>query len=125
MNVTRRPAAGLATEVFDAETLALLDAADVALPQFGDVDLDIAFGTPIDMYEAGELPHERLVGLDVRNAIDAIEAREIRLLAARDIAADDPSIARRVCERLVDVLLPYAAQLRITPPATEPLPLTA
>ncbi|MCX5434775.1 hypothetical protein OHU11_42105 (plasmid) [Streptomyces sp. NBC_00257] len=44
------------------------------------------------------------------------------MLAARDIAATE--LAR---ERLVDVLLPYAAQLRIKPPAavTEPLPLAA
>lgn len=125
MNVTRRPAAGLATEVFDTETLALLDAADVALPQFGDVDLDIAFGTPLDMYEAGGLPHERVAGLDIQDAIEAIEAREIRLLAARDIAADDPSIAPRVRECLVEVLLPYVAQLRIARPAVEPLPLAA
>ncbi|MGW2393946.1 hypothetical protein ACWCYK_31310 [Streptomyces lydicamycinicus] len=120
-----RPAASLATEVFDTETLALLDALDVELPDFGDVDLDVAFGTPLGMYEADELPHEQLAGLDITDAIQAIDARGSRLLAARDIAAADPGIARFVRERLVDVLLPYAAQLRIAPPATKPLPLAA
>ncbi|WP_329182185.1 hypothetical protein OG754_40345 (plasmid) [Streptomyces decoyicus] len=125
MHTTRRPAASLATEVFDAETRALLDAANVALPEFGDIDLDIAFGTPLDMYEVGELPHEQLADLDITDAIEAIDARGARLLAARDIASADPGIACFVRERLVDVLLPYAAQLRIAPPATEPLPLAA
>ncbi|UXX98035.1 hypothetical protein N7U49_47925 (plasmid) [Streptomyces sp. AD2-2] len=46
------------------------------------------------------------------------------MLAARDIAADDPSIARFVRERLVDVLLPYAAHLR-TAPAAVLLPVAA
>lgn len=124
MNVTRRPAASLATEGFDIETQELLDAIEVELPDFGDVDLDVAFGTPLSMYEAGLLPHERLEGLDLEAAIEAIEARENRLLAARDIAAADPSIARFVRERLVDVLLPYATQLR-TAPATAPLPVAA
>ncbi|MGW3652483.1 hypothetical protein [Streptomyces sp. NPDC000878] len=114
MNVIRRPAASLATEGFDVETQELLDAIEVELPDFGDVDLDVAFGTPLSMYEAGLLPHERLEGLDLEAAIEAIEARENRMLAARDIAAADPSIARFVRERLVDVLLPYAAQLRVT-----------
>ncbi|MFD5065268.1 hypothetical protein [Streptomyces sp. NPDC058394] len=127
MNVTRRPAASLATEHFDTETQELLDAIDVELPDFGGIDLDVAFGTPLAMYEAGLLPHERLEGLDLAAAIDAIEARENRVLAARDIAADDPTIALQVRERLVDVLLPYGPRLRIARPvtATEPLPLAA
>ncbi|WP_331762266.1 hypothetical protein OG524_36505 (plasmid) [Streptomyces sp. NBC_01520] len=127
MNVTRRPAASLATEYFDTETQELLDAIDVELPDFGDIDMDIAFGTPLEMYEAGPVAHERLAGLDITAAIAAIEARENRMLAARDIAADDPTIAQQVRERLVDVLLPYAAQLRIAPlaTATDPLPLAA
>ncbi|MEV8529196.1 hypothetical protein AB0451_34495 [Streptomyces sp. NPDC052000] len=126
MNVTRRPAASLATEYFDAETLALLEAVEVPLPDFVDIDLDVAFGTPLEMYEVGHLPHERLDGLDVTAAIAAIEARENRMLAARDIAATDPTATELVRERLVDVLLPYAAQLRITRrPATAPLPLAA
>lgn len=126
MNVTRRPASSLATEDFDIETQELLDEIEVGLPDFGDanLDLDVAFGTPLSMYEAGLLPHERLEGLDLEAALAAIEARENRMLAARDIAADDPSIARFVRERLVDVLLPYAAQLR-TAPAAAPVPVAA
>lgn len=125
MNVTRRPASSLATEDFDMETQELLEAIEVGLPDFGDVDLDVAFGTPLSMYEVGLLPHERLEGLDLEAAIAAIEARENRMLAARDIAADDPSIARFVRERLVDVLLPYAAQLRTAPSVAAPLPVAA
>ncbi|MFB6790243.1 hypothetical protein ACFCWT_26680 [Streptomyces olivaceus] len=125
MNTTSRPAAGLATENFDAETLALLEAVEVPLPDFDSLDLDVAFGTPLEMYEDGALPHERLDGLDITAAIAAIEAREIRLLAARDIVATDPTATELVRERLVDVLLPYAAQLRTAPPAAAPLPIAA
>jgi hypothetical protein len=126
MNVTRRPAASLATESFDAETLALLEAVEVPLPPFAGLDLDVAFGTPLEMYEAGPLPHEQLDGLDITAAIAAIEARENRMLAARDIAATDPRATELVRERLVDVLLPYAPQLRITPAGTAAsLPLAA
>ncbi|MDP9607796.1 hypothetical protein [Streptomyces demainii] len=126
MNVIPRLAASLATEHFDTETLALLEAIEVPLPEFTGLDLDVAFGTPLEMYAAGTLPHERLDGLDIKAAIEAIEARENRMLAARDIAATDPTATELVRERLVDVLLPYAAQLRITPPATAaPLPLAA
>ncbi|MGG7568956.1 hypothetical protein [Streptomyces sirii] len=125
MNVTRRPDASLATERFDAETLALLEAVEVPLPDFAGLDLDVAFGTPLEMYAVGPLPHEQLDGLDITAAVAAIAAREDRMLAARDIAADDPTIAIRVRERLVDVLLPYAAQLSITQAVAEPLPLAA
>ncbi|MEU9943129.1 hypothetical protein [Streptomyces lavendulae] len=127
MNVTRRPAASLATESFDAETLALLEEVEVPLPHFADLDLDVAFGTPLEMYAAGPLPHEQLDGLDITAALAAIEARENRMLAARDIAATDPTATDLVRERLVDVLLPYAAQLRITrrPASAAPLPLAA
>ncbi|WP_331745288.1 hypothetical protein OG245_37435 (plasmid) [Streptomyces sp. NBC_01116] len=127
MNTTSRPAASLTTETSDAETLALLEAVEVPLPDFADLDLDVAFGTPLEMYEAGPLPHERLDGLDITAAIAAIAARENRMLAARDIVAVDPTTTELVRERLVDVLLPYAEQLRITPPvtATEPMPLAA
>ncbi|MGW1007695.1 hypothetical protein [Streptomyces sp. NPDC002520] len=126
MNVTRRPAASLATEHFDTETLALLEAIEVPLPDFTGLDMDVAFGTPLEMYAAGTLPHEQLDGLDIEAAIEAIEARENRMLAARDIAATDPTATELVRERLVDVLLPYAAQLRITrPAAAAPLPLVA
>ncbi|MFK4213666.1 hypothetical protein [Streptomyces sp. NPDC030920] len=122
MNVTRRP-----TPHFDAETLALLDSIEVELPDLGDIDLDIAFGTPLEMHAAGPLSHEQLDGLDITAAIAAIDARENRMLAARDIAATDPTTTDLARERLVDVLLPYAAQLRSAPPAavTEPLPLAA
>ncbi|MFE5899896.1 hypothetical protein ACFQ67_21195 [Streptomyces sp. NPDC056488] len=126
MNTTSRPTASLATESFDAETLALLEAIEVELPDFGNVDLDVAFGTPLEMFEAGALPHERLDGLDITAAVAAIEARENRMLAARDIVATDPTATELVRERLVDVLLPYAAQLRITrPAAAAPLPIAA
>ncbi|WP_445403159.1 hypothetical protein ACSMX9_30035 (plasmid) [Streptomyces sp. LE64] len=126
MNTTSRPTAGLATENFDAETLALLEAVEVPLPEFGGLDLDVAFGMPLEMFEAGALPHERLDGLDITAAIAAIEARENRMLAARDIVATDPTATELVRERLVDVLLPYAAQLRITrPAAAASLPIAA
>ncbi|MFD7667790.1 hypothetical protein [Streptomyces sp. NPDC059788] len=126
MNVTPRPAASfVAIERFDPETLALLDELDVEIPEFGGVDLDVVFGTPLEMYEAGELPHERLVGLDDDAALTAIRDRHDRLLAASDIAADDPSITARIRERLVDVLLPYAEQLRTTPSVAAPLPIAA
>ncbi|MFF9251760.1 hypothetical protein [Streptomyces globisporus] len=127
MNTMRRRAASLATETFDAETLALLEAVEVPLPDFADLDLDVAFGTPLEMLEAGPLPHEQLDGLDITAAIAAIEARENRMLAARDIAATDPTATELVRERLVDVLLPYVTQLRITRPsaATALVPLAA
>ncbi|MEU0119086.1 hypothetical protein ABZ137_36765 [Streptomyces bobili] len=124
MNVTRRPAASLATESFDRETIALLDAMEVELPEFGDIDLDVAFGTPLDLYEADTLAHEQLDGLDIYAAIEAIEARENRLAAARDIVTD-PAVTALVRERLVDLLLPYAAQLPIARPAAAPLPVAA
>ncbi|MEU2357931.1 hypothetical protein ABZ599_33980 [Streptomyces misionensis] len=126
MNTTSRPTAGLATENFDAETLALLEAVDVPLPELGGLDLDVAFGMPLEMFEAGTLPHERLDGLDITAAVAAIEARENRMLAARDIVATDPTATELVRERLVDVLLPYAAQLRLTrPAAAASLPIAA
>ncbi|MFJ8351513.1 hypothetical protein ACIQ9J_35200 [Streptomyces sp. NPDC094153] len=125
MNVTRRPAASLATENFDAETLALLETVEVPLPDFAGLDLDVAFGTPLEMYAASTLPHEQLDGLDIEAAIEAIEARENRMLAARDIAATDPTATELVRERLVDVLLPYAAQLCTASPAAAPLPIAA
>jgi hypothetical protein len=103
--------AGL-SDHFDSETLALLDELDVELPDFGNVDLDVVFGTPLEMYEADVLPHEQLNGLDIYAAIEAIEARENRLVAARDIAAD-PAVTALVRERLVDVLVPYASELNL------------
>ncbi|WP_331749915.1 hypothetical protein OG963_43210 (plasmid) [Streptomyces sp. NBC_01707] len=126
MNVTRRPAASLATEHSDAQTLALLEAVEVPLPDFTGIDLDVAFGTPMEMYAADPLPHEQLDGLDITAAIAAIEARENRMLAARDIAATEPTATELVRERLVDMLLPYVRQLRIAPQvAGAPVPLAA
>ncbi|MFE8950073.1 hypothetical protein [Streptomyces sp. NPDC007856] len=121
MNATHRSA----IEVFDVETLALLKAVEVPLPEFVGLDLDVAFDTPLEMYEADELPHERLVGLADDAALTAIQVRHDRLMAASDITAYDPSITGWVRERLVDVLLPYATQLRIAPPAAAPVPLAA
>lgn len=125
MNVTRRPAASFATEHFDAETLTLLKAIEVPLPEFSGLDLDVAFGTPLEMYTAGTLRHEQLDGLDIEAALEAIEARENRMLAARDIVTTDPTATELVRERLVDALLPYAAQLRIAPLAGAPLSVAA
>ncbi|MET9587109.1 hypothetical protein ABZY10_29275 [Streptomyces sp. NPDC006539] len=126
MNISRRPAASLATEHFDAETLALLEAVEVPLPEFAGIDMDVAFGTPLEMYAADPLPHEQLDGLDITAAIAAVEARENRVLAARDIVATEPTATELVRERLVDVLLPYARQLRIAPQvAGAPVPLAA
>ncbi|MGW3745119.1 hypothetical protein ACWD62_32190 [Streptomyces sp. NPDC005146] len=129
MNVTRRPAASLATERSDGETLALLEAVEVPLPDFTGIDLDVAFGTPLEMCAADPLPHEQLDGLDITAAIAAIaaiEARENRTLAARDIAATEPTATKLVRERLVDMLLPHARQLRIAPQvAGAPVPLAA
>ncbi|WP_327129653.1 hypothetical protein [Streptomyces sp. NBC_01727] len=99
MNVTRPPAASLATERSDADTLALLEAIEVPLPDFTSIDLDVAFGTPLEMYAANPIPHEQLDGLDITAAIAAIEARENRTLAARDIAATEPTATKLVRER--------------------------
>ncbi|MFF7845228.1 hypothetical protein ACFZC6_41780 [Streptomyces ossamyceticus] len=134
MNVTSRPTASLATENFDVETQELLDAIEVELPGFGDVDLDVAFGTPLEMHEF--VTPDELARWDAasslkkgRKAAQAQVAHDFaaRRAAAEDILAADPSITELVRERLVDALIPYAAQLRITPPATatEPLPLAA
>ncbi|MER5988847.1 hypothetical protein [Streptomyces sp. NPDC001787] len=136
MNVISRPAASLATEHFDDETLQLLDTIAVKLPDFGDVDLDIGFGTPLEMYEPAGTHQEMrryaaaiVAGpVDQRYKLSLAYGAEIaaRTDAARDILAADPSIAARVRERLVDVLVPYATQLRITrPAAAAPLPIAA
>ncbi|MFJ4329122.1 hypothetical protein ACIP3A_39265 [Streptomyces tricolor] len=120
------------SEQFDSETLALLRAAEVDHPEFGDIDLDVAFGTPLEMYEfvtpdelarwdaAASLKKGRQAARDkVANESAA------RRAAAKDILAADPSITELVRERLVDVLLPYTAQLRTAPPAIAPLPTAA
>ncbi|WP_327180331.1 hypothetical protein OG599_34675 (plasmid) [Streptomyces sp. NBC_01335] len=119
MNTTSRPTASLATESFDAQTLALLDAIDVELPDFGDIDLDIAFGTPLEMYEL--VTADELARWDAASALakgkskardDVIAESGARREAARDILAADPSITALVRERLVDVLIPQAHLLR-------------
>lgn len=115
------------SEQFDSEAVALLRAVvdGIEIPEFN-ADLDVFFGTPLDMYEAGELPHECLADLDDAAAIEAIKVRHGRLLAAGDITIDDPAIALNVRHRLVDILLPYASQLRIAPPtAADSAPLAA
>ncbi|MET7550829.1 hypothetical protein ABZS94_34660 [Streptomyces sp. NPDC005500] len=99
MKVTIRLAASLATERSDAETLALLEAVEVPLPDFTGIDLDVGFGTPLEMCAADPLPHEQLDGLDITAAI----------------AATEPTATKLVRERLVDMLLPHARQLRIAP----------
>ncbi|MFE3130037.1 hypothetical protein ACFXHD_42245 [Streptomyces hydrogenans] len=121
---SHRPSSG---EVFDAETLALLDELDVPLPvdlTDAEVDLDIAFGTPLAMYEpAGTARKMRryaaavlTVPPDRRHELALAHGAEItaRVDAGRDILAADPTITARVRERLVDVLLPHAARLRRT-----------
>ncbi|WP_329625914.1 hypothetical protein OG357_38420 (plasmid) [Streptomyces sp. NBC_01255] len=123
---TRRPAASLATETFDAETLALLEAIEVPLPAFTalDIDLDVTFGTPLEMYELWATPREKAESL-VRPHAEVLGDFFARRHAAMDILATDPSITALVRERLVDVLLPYAEQLRTAPLAAVPLPIAA
>ncbi|MER8233198.1 hypothetical protein [Streptomyces sp. NPDC094049] len=116
-------------EVFDGETLVLLDALDVGLPALDEaiVDLDVYYGTPLELHEpAGTLREMRryaaavlTVPPDRRHGLSLTHGAEIaaRVDAARDILAADRGIATRVRERLVDILLPRAAQLRITCPA--------
>ncbi|MEU2181053.1 hypothetical protein [Streptomyces thermolilacinus] len=110
-----------ADEAFDAETLALLEELDVPLSADFDVDLDVAFGTPLEMYElvtAGELARwdtASTVTKGKTKARDEVTAEYgARRDAARDILSADPSITALVRERLVDVLLPYADRLRRT-----------
>ncbi|MGW2770155.1 hypothetical protein [Streptomyces sp. NPDC001275] len=122
MNVPRRPAISPASEHFDTETLALLEAVEVPLPEFTDIDLDVAFGAPLEMYEAGELDHERWAGMDMALTLDALYAR---MDADCDIVRSDPAVTELVRERLVDLLLPYAAQMRIAPPTAASLPIAA
>ncbi|GGX29346.1 hypothetical protein [Streptomyces chryseus] len=135
MNTTsRRPTAGLATETFDAETLALLEAVEVPLPDFTGIDLDVAFGTPLEMYDL--VTTDELARWDAAFAVkkgktkardEVIAASGARQEAARDILAADPSITELVRERLVDMLLPYATQLRIARRSViaAPLPIAA
>ncbi|GGY78903.1 hypothetical protein GCM10010363_69790 [Streptomyces omiyaensis] len=121
---SHRPSSG---EVFDTETLALLDELDVPLPvdlDDAEVDLDIAFGTPLAMYEPAGTAREMrryaaavlTVPPDRRHELALAHGAEItaRVDASRDILAIDPSITARIRKRLVDVLLPHTAHLRRT-----------
>lgn len=116
MNVIRRPAASLAAEYFDSETLQLLDAIDVELPDFGDIDMDVVFGTPLEMHEyftLGELARLEATGCPAGStkARDEVEAElAARQDAAQDIVATDPSITERVRERLLEALEPSIAE---------------
>ncbi|MEU8550516.1 hypothetical protein AB0C81_26645 [Streptomyces roseoverticillatus] len=116
MTTTSVPVNGF-SENFDAETLALLDAIEVALPEFGDVDLDVVFGTPLEMHEfvtPGELARfEAAAGPrgGRTKARDEIAAEfAARKAAAQDIVAADPSITERVRERLLEALEPSIAE---------------
>ncbi|MGK5628433.1 hypothetical protein [Streptomyces sp. URMC 123] len=154
MNVVRRPAASLVTEVgFDAETLALLETVEVPLPDFAGIDLDVVFGTPLEMHEL--VTPDEVVRFDAAAgprgghtmAQDEVAADlAARRDAARDIVAADPSVTERVRERLLEALEPSVAEwireelmaaalavgaqmLRPSPtgsvPAAEPLPRAA
>ncbi|MFD4341779.1 hypothetical protein ACFWPP_31925 [Streptomyces anulatus] len=111
-------------EVYDAETLALLDELDVPLRVDFDADHDIAFGTPLEMHEpAGTAQEMRRYAAEVltsppahRQQLALAYGAEItaRVDASRDILAADPAITALVRERLVDVPLPYADRLRRT-----------
>ncbi|WP_326793981.1 hypothetical protein OHA79_52135 (plasmid) [Streptomyces sp. NBC_00841] len=113
MNVTRRPAVSLATEHFDTETQELLDAIDVELPDFGDIDMDVAFGTPLEMYECltpGELARLEATGASTKVWDEVVAEIGARQDAAEDIGATDPSITERVRERLLEALEPSIAE---------------
>ncbi|MFI8769504.1 hypothetical protein ACIGN6_31995 [Streptomyces sp. NPDC053792] len=113
------------TEVFDAETLALLDALDIDLPAITDVDLDVYYGTPLEMHEpAGTLREMRQYAAAIlaapvvqRYQLSCAHGNEIRARvdAARDIVATDPTIVPLVRERLAAALV-RTAQLRTTRP---------
>ncbi|MFJ6355170.1 hypothetical protein ACIQKB_37645 [Streptomyces sp. NPDC092046] len=122
---SRQPSLG---EAFDAETLALMNELDVPLTMDFDADLDVFFGTPLEMHDL--VTTNELARWDAAAAVkkDKTKARDevvaeygARREAARDILKDDPSITARVRERLVDLLLPYAVQLRVDRPAAAAL----
>ncbi|WP_410540540.1 hypothetical protein [Streptomyces sp. KL2] len=120
-------------DCFDDETQRLLEAVVVGLPEFSNIDLDIVFGTPLEMYDL--VTADELAKWDAASAVkkgktkardEVIAEYGARREAARDILAADPSITELVRERLVDMLLPYAEQLRITRLAVAaPLPIAA
>ncbi|MGW6557561.1 hypothetical protein [Streptomyces hydrogenans] len=109
-------------EAFDFETLALLDALDVPLPvQAASIDLDVLYGTPLEMHEpagtswelsryATEVtaaPPDRRYGLSLTHGAEIAA----RVDASRDILAADPTIPVFLCERLADFPLPRATRL--------------
>ncbi|MGW7821887.1 hypothetical protein ACWGLF_28055 [Streptomyces puniciscabiei] len=118
MSTISAPTVGL-SEQFDTETLALLEAVEdgIDLLEFGDVDLDIVFGTPLELHERWLTPQE----LERAEAADQAKGRKreaqhvsamewaARKDAARDIVAADPSITERVRERLLEALEPSIA----------------
>lgn len=118
MNTISASAAGL-SEHFDSETFALLEAVEegLELPEFGDVDLDVVFGTPLELHERWLTRQE----LERVEAADQAKGRKrearhasamewaARKDAARDIVAADPSITERVRERLLEALEPSIA----------------
>ncbi|MEV7980852.1 hypothetical protein ACFY6U_50600 [Streptomyces sp. NPDC013157] len=115
MNPISTPDASFLEE-FDSETAALLEAIEVDLPEFGNVDLDVVFGTPLEMYEfvtPGELARfDAEAGLrgGRTKAQDEVGFEfAARRDAARDIVAADPSITERVRERLLEALEPSIA----------------
>ncbi|MFC8263760.1 hypothetical protein ACFUNF_40725 [Streptomyces sp. NPDC057291] len=113
MNVTRRPDASLVAEHFDAETLQVLDAIDVELPHFGDIDLDVVFGTPLEMYERftpGELARLGATGSRTKARDEVVAQLWARQDAAENSVATDPSITERVRERLLEALEPSIAE---------------
>jgi hypothetical protein len=122
----RRPST--TDEELDTETLALLDALEVGIPDIDDatVDLDVYYGTPLELHEPAGTQHEmRAYAAAVVAApcqsyeLSLTHGAEIqaRVDASCDILADDPDITTRVRERLVDALIPHAAQLRTAPAA--------
>ncbi|MFH8717344.1 hypothetical protein [Streptomyces zaomyceticus] len=112
-------------ENFDAEALALMGELDVLFPGLGDdLDLDVVFGTPLEMYKPAGTDREMrryaaaiaAAPADRRYELSFARGAEIaaRLDAARDIVATDPTVTALVRERLLDVLLPHAPRLRRT-----------
>ncbi|MFD4756363.1 hypothetical protein [Streptomyces sp. NPDC058426] len=105
----------------DTETRALLDALDVPLAAAAapasavEADLDAMFGTPLALHEVWALPAEAALLSPTDPSLNANTVGDFlaRRQAAVDIVADDPHLTARVRERLVDILLPAARQLRI------------
>ncbi|MYR27806.1 hypothetical protein GTW68_16555 [Streptomyces sp. SID4945] len=111
---------------FDTETLALLEAVEVPLLKFSDLDLDVAFGTPMEMYDL--VTTDELARWDAVSTVkgrarardEVVADSGARRDAARDILAADPTVTELVRERFVDILIPAARQLRIDHAAVIP-----